>query len=155
MHNKLTPTTLTSKLGVAATLGGGAGAAPMALLGTFLLNLSGWQKGERKGIKRKGIKKGIKVQTLSAKTMTSIRRQELVPYRKFLNKKLGDDWKVYIAYPAILKYIDVNGRHRTVGTEELAKLCHEMEEAKILLSNPVRAIRINNNLISHSTHFWS
>ena len=30
------------------------------------------------------------------------RRQELVPYRKFLKKKLGDDRKVYIGYPAIL-----------------------------------------------------
>ena len=53
-----------------------------------------------------------------------------MPCRKFLKKKLGDDRKVYIAYPAILKYVDVNGRHRTVGTEELAKLRHEMEEAK-------------------------
>ena len=54
-----------------------------------------------------------------------------MPYRKVLNKKLGDDRKVYIAYPAIKKYVDVNGRHRTVGAEELAKLRHEMEEAKI------------------------
>ena len=61
---------------------------------------------------------------------TQRRRQELVPYRKFLKKKLGDDRKVYIAYPAILKYVDANGRHRIVGTEELAKLRHEMEEAK-------------------------
>ena len=61
---------------------------------------------------------------------TQRRRQELVPYRKFLKKKLGDDRKVYIGYPAILKYVDVNGRHRTVGTEELAKLLREMEEAK-------------------------
>ena len=53
---------------------------------------------------------------------TQRRRQELVPYRKFLKKKLGDDRKVYIAYPAILKYVDANGRHRIVGTEELAKL---------------------------------
>ena len=61
---------------------------------------------------------------------TQRRRQELVPYRKFLKKKLGDDRKVYIAYPAILKYVDANGRHRIVGTEELAKLRQEMEEAK-------------------------
>jgi len=56
-------------------------------------------------------------------------RQELMPYRKFLKKRLGVDRKVYIGYPAILKYVDVNGRHRTVGTEELAKLRREMEEA--------------------------
>lgn len=60
---------------------------------------------------------------------TQRRRQELVPYRKFLKKRLGVDRKVYIGYPAILKYVDVNGRHRTVGTEELAKLRREMEEA--------------------------
>ena len=53
-----------------------------------------------------------------------------MPYRKFVKKKLGDDRKVYIAYPAILKYVDANGRHRIVGTEELAKLRHEIEEAK-------------------------
>jgi len=35
-----------------------------------------------------------------------------------------------IAYPAILKYVGVNGRHKTVGTEEPAKLRHEMEEAE-------------------------
>ena len=52
-----------------------------------------------------------------------------MPYRKFLKKKLGVNGKVYIAYPAVLKYVDVNGRHRAVGTEELAKLRHEMEEA--------------------------
>lgn len=60
---------------------------------------------------------------------TQRRRQELVPYRKFLKKRLGVDRKVYIGYPAILKYVDVNGRHRTVGKEELAKLRREMEEA--------------------------
>ena len=36
--------------------------------------------------------------------------------------------KVYIGYPAILKYVDVNGRNKIVGTEELAKLRREMEE---------------------------
>ena len=62
---------------------------------------------------------------------TQRRRQELVPCRKFLKKKLGVDRNVYIAYPAV-RNCDINGgRHRTVGTEELAKLRHEMEEAKI------------------------
>ena len=60
---------------------------------------------------------------------TQKRRQELIPYRKLLKKKLSDDRKVYIGYPAILKYVDVNGHHRTIGTEELAKLRREMEEA--------------------------
>ena len=62
---------------------------------------------------------------------TQQRRQGLVPCRNFLEMKIGVDRKVYIAYPAVLKYVDFNGRHRTVGTEELAKLRHEMEEAKI------------------------
>lgn len=51
-------------------------------------------------------------------------------YRKFLKKKFGDDWKVYIVYFVIFKYVDVNGCYRIVGIEELVKLCYEMEEVK-------------------------
>ena len=58
--------------------------------------------------------------------------QELVRYRKFLKKTLCDDRKDYIVYPAILQYGDVNGRHRTIGTEELAKLCYENGRGKDL-----------------------
>jgi len=41
VRQKLTPTTLTGKLGAAAALGGAAAAAPMALLGTLLASVGG------------------------------------------------------------------------------------------------------------------
>ena len=66
-------------------------------------------------------------------------REEVVLYRIFLKKKLGDERIVYIAYPATLKYVDVNGGHRTVGEEELAKLRHEMEEAKMTTQQHCRS----------------
>ena len=56
------------------------------------------------------------------------RRKELVPCRKLLKKKLGADAKVYIAYPAVLKYVDENGRHKTVDSETLMKLRQEIRE---------------------------
>lgn len=61
---------------------------------------------------------------------TQAQRKELLPYKKFLKKKFGVDGKVYIAYPATLKYVDVNGRHKTVRSKELADLSEEMELAK-------------------------
>ena len=54
------------------------------------------------------------------------RRKALLPYKKHLQKKLGADSKVFIAYPAILKYIDKEGRQKTVGEEDLKKLKGEM-----------------------------
>ena len=47
VHHKVTPTTLTGKLGVAATLGGAAAAAAMALLGTLLASVAGKKDKER------------------------------------------------------------------------------------------------------------
>ena len=46
--------------------------------------------------------------------------------------KLGDDRKVYIAYPAILNYVDFNGCDRTVGTEELTKLRLEIKDKELI-----------------------
>ena len=57
---------------------------------------------------------------------TQQRRKALLPYKKHLQKKLGDDRKVFIAYPAILKYIDEGGRQKIVGEEDLKKLKGEM-----------------------------
>ena len=53
-------------------------------------------------------------------------------HRKFPKKKLGDDRKVYIAYPVILNYVDFNGRDRTVGTEELTKLRLEIKDKQLI-----------------------
>ena len=57
---------------------------------------------------------------------TQDRRKALLPYKKHLQKKLGAGRKVFIAYPAILKYIDEEGRQKTVGDEDLKKLKGEM-----------------------------
>ena len=53
-------------------------------------------------------------------------RKAFLPYKKHLQKKLGEGRKVFIAYPAILKYIDEEGRQKTVGEEDLKKLKGEM-----------------------------
>ena len=57
---------------------------------------------------------------------TQNRRKALLPYKKHLQKKLGAGRKVFIAYPAILKYIDKERRQKTVGEEALKKLKGEM-----------------------------
>ena len=59
---------------------------------------------------------------------TQERRKELVPCRKLLKKKLGADGKVYVAYLAVLKYVDGNGHHKTVDSEALMKLRKEIRE---------------------------
>ena len=46
-------------------------------------------------------------------------------------KKLGDNRKVFIAYPAILKYIDEGGRQKMVGEEDLKKLKGKMTKIHI------------------------
>ena len=39
---------------------------------------------------------------------TQERRKDLIPFKKHLQNKLGRGHKVFIAYPAILKYLDEN-----------------------------------------------
>ena len=41
---------------------------------------------------------------------TRERRKALIPFKKHLQNKLGRERKVFIAYPAILKYLDENGK---------------------------------------------
>jgi len=57
---------------------------------------------------------------------TQDRRKALLPYKKHLQKELGADRKVFIAYPATLKYIDEEGKQKTVGERDLRKLKNEM-----------------------------
>ena len=59
---------------------------------------------------------------------TQERRKELLPFKKHLKKKLGDDRKVFIAYPATLKYIDEDGKLKTVNDDDFKKLKGEMEK---------------------------
>ena len=49
-----------------------------------------------------------------------------VPYKKHLQKKLGQDRKVFIAYPATLKYLDENSNPKVVSDEDLKKMKGEM-----------------------------
>ena len=59
---------------------------------------------------------------------TQERRKALIPFKKHLQNKFGRERKVFIAYPAILKYLDANGKPRIVRDEELKKLKGEMQE---------------------------
>ena len=59
---------------------------------------------------------------------TQERRKALIPFKKHLQNKLGRECKVFIAYPAILKYLNENGKPRIVRDEELRKLKGEMQE---------------------------
>ena len=62
-----------------------------------------------------------------AKT-TQERRKELVPYKNHIQKKMGQERKVFIAYPAILKYLDENGQENIVRNEEFKKMKSEMKK---------------------------
>ena len=53
---------------------------------------------------------------------TQERRKVLIPFKKHLQRKLGKERKVFIAYPAILKYLDENGNPRIVRDEDFKKL---------------------------------
>ena len=45
---------------------------------------------------------------------TQERRKALIPFKKHLENKLGQERKVFIAYPAILKYLDKNANPKIV-----------------------------------------
>ena len=49
---------------------------------------------------------------------TRERRKALIPFKKHLQKKLGREKKVFISYPATLKYRHENGNVKTVRDEE-------------------------------------
>ena len=59
---------------------------------------------------------------------TQERRKELVPYKKHIQKKMGQERKVFIAYSATLKYLDENGQENIVRNEEFKKMKSEMEK---------------------------
>ena len=53
---------------------------------------------------------------------TQERRKALVPFKKHLQKKLeGKECKVFIAYPATLRYLDSKGNVEAVNNEERRK----------------------------------
>ena len=54
---------------------------------------------------------------------TQERRKALIPFKKHLQKKLEEqECRVFIAYPARLKYSDSKGKVITVRNEELKKM---------------------------------
>ena len=52
------------------------------------------------------------------------------PIKKHIQKKMGQERKVFIAYPAILKYLDENGQENIVRNEEFKKMKSEMKKKK-------------------------
>ena len=50
--------------------------------------------------------------------------------KRHLQKKLGQERKVFIAYPATLKYLDENGRENVVRNEDFKRMKSEMEKNK-------------------------
>lgn len=61
---------------------------------------------------------------------TQEERKALFPVKKHLEKKLGADCKVFIAYPAILKYTDANGRVKIATEKEIERMRDEIEKDK-------------------------
>ena len=61
---------------------------------------------------------------------TQEERKAIAPVRKYLQKKLGAGSKVFIAYPAILKCVDSNGRAKVISEKEQKRLKEEMEKDK-------------------------
>lgn len=58
---------------------------------------------------------------------TQERRKALIPFKKHLQKKIGRESKVFITYPATLKYLDENGNVKIVGDDDFRKMKSEME----------------------------
>ena len=65
---------------------------------------------------------------ISQREHSQERRKELVPYKKHIQKKMGQERKVFIAYSATLKYLDENGQENIVRNEEFKKMKSEMEK---------------------------
>ena len=61
--------------------------------------------------------------------VTQDKRKQLLLYKKFLQGKLGSDSKVYIAYPAVLKFVHDQGRHKSIQGKDLAKLKEQMQQS--------------------------
>ena len=61
---------------------------------------------------------------------TQEQRKALVPFKKHLQKKLSSECKVFIAYPASLKFVDENGNLKIVRKEDFKNLKDEMENEK-------------------------
>ena len=59
---------------------------------------------------------------------TQEERKAIAPVKKYLQKKLGAGSKVFIAYPAILKCVDSNGKVKVIPEKELKRLKEEMEK---------------------------
>ena len=59
---------------------------------------------------------------------TQERRKVLITFKKHLQRKVGRERKVFIAYPAVLKYLDENGNPKIVRDEDFKKLKGEMQE---------------------------
>ena len=53
---------------------------------------------------------------------TQERRKALIPFKKHLQSKPVRERKVFIAYPAVLKCLDENGKQRIVRDEDFKKL---------------------------------
>ena len=56
------------------------------------------------------------------------RRKALIPFKKHLQNRLGRERKVFIAYPAISKYLDENGDPKIMRDEDFKKVKDEMQE---------------------------
>ena len=61
---------------------------------------------------------------------TQEQRKALVPFKKHLQKKLSSECKVFITYPASLKFVDENGNLKIVRKEDFKNLKDEMENEK-------------------------
>ena len=57
-------------------------------------------------------------------------RKALFQVKRHLKKKLGVDSKVFIAYPAVLKYTDANGRVKIATEKEIERMRDEIEKDK-------------------------
>ena len=61
--------------------------------------------------------------------LNAVNDEALIPFKKHLQKKLEElECRVFIAYPATLKYSDSKGKVITVRNEELKKMESEMEK---------------------------
>ena len=57
-------------------------------------------------------------------------RKALFPVKRHLKKKLGADSRAFIAYPAVLKYTDANGRVKIATEKEIERMRDEIEKDK-------------------------
>ena len=62
---------------------------------------------------------------------TQDKRKALLPFKKHLQEKLGQDSEVFISYPATLKYVNKDGTLKIVKDDDFKRMRSEIEDKQM------------------------